>query len=149
MLITVLSILEVDFPLFPRNHVKCETFGVSLVRSLDCVIRFITRSTLVSGTLCSRKALYLLNTYQRLRLSNFSNRVQVYTYDSQIAPNHCLRSDPRYPRKRNRLSGNIFHLSFFLLVESLFFRHIGTWNGIRTTLKFFHYSARFVLLHFR
>ena len=31
MLMTVLSILAVDFPVFPRNLVKCETFGVSLV----------------------------------------------------------------------------------------------------------------------
>jgi hypothetical protein len=31
MLMTVLAILAVDFPVFPRSMVKCETFGVSLV----------------------------------------------------------------------------------------------------------------------
>lgn len=31
MLMTVLCILAVDFPVFPRSLAKCETFGVSLV----------------------------------------------------------------------------------------------------------------------
>lgn len=31
MLMTVLAILAVDFPVFPRCLAKCETFGVSLV----------------------------------------------------------------------------------------------------------------------
>lgn len=31
MLMTVLSILAVDFPVFPRSLAKCETYGVSLV----------------------------------------------------------------------------------------------------------------------
>jgi len=37
MLMTVLAILAVDFPVFPRSLVKCETFGVSLVRPKDSV----------------------------------------------------------------------------------------------------------------
>ena len=32
MIMTILSILAVDFPVFPRSLAKCETFGVSLVR---------------------------------------------------------------------------------------------------------------------
>lgn len=32
MLMTILSILAVDFPVFPRALAKCETYGVSLVR---------------------------------------------------------------------------------------------------------------------
>lgn len=35
MLMTVLSILAVDFPVFPRSMAKCETFGVSLVSSVN------------------------------------------------------------------------------------------------------------------
>ena len=31
VLMTVLSILAVDFPVFPRSFAKCETYGVSLV----------------------------------------------------------------------------------------------------------------------
>jgi phosphatidylinositol glycan class W len=32
MLVTVLAILAVDFPVFPRSLAKCETYGVSFVR---------------------------------------------------------------------------------------------------------------------
>lgn len=32
LLMTTLSILAVDFPVFPRSLAKCETYGVSLVR---------------------------------------------------------------------------------------------------------------------
>jgi phosphatidylinositol glycan class W len=32
MLVTVLAILAVDFPVFPRALAKCESFGVSFVR---------------------------------------------------------------------------------------------------------------------
>jgi phosphatidylinositol glycan class W len=34
MLMTILAILAVDFPVFPRALAKCETYGVSLVRLL-------------------------------------------------------------------------------------------------------------------
>jgi hypothetical protein len=33
MLVTVLAILAVDFPVFPRELAKCETYGVSFVRT--------------------------------------------------------------------------------------------------------------------
>ena len=52
-------------------------------------------------------------TYQRPRLFNFPSRVRNYSCDSQIVPNHCRRSYPRYSLKRNWLSGNLFRLSFF------------------------------------
>lgn len=40
MLMTVLCILAVDFPAFPRALAKCETYGVSLVRLfLDLVLQ--------------------------------------------------------------------------------------------------------------
>ena len=52
-------------------------------------------------------------TYQRPRLFNFPSRVQAYTCDSQIAPNHWPRYYSRYSLKRNWLSGNLFRLSFF------------------------------------
>ena len=32
MLVTILAILAVDFPVFPRALAKCETYGVSFVR---------------------------------------------------------------------------------------------------------------------
>ena len=38
MLMTILSILAVDFPVFPRTLAKCETYGVSLVRSDGSVV---------------------------------------------------------------------------------------------------------------
>ena len=34
ILMTILSILAVDFPVFPRSLAKCETYGVSLVRPI-------------------------------------------------------------------------------------------------------------------
>jgi hypothetical protein len=39
LLMTILGILAVDFPLFPRTLAKCETYGVSLVGS-SCIARF-------------------------------------------------------------------------------------------------------------
>ena len=44
MLMTILAILAVDFPVFPRSLAKCETYGVSLVRlliALKLVLRLI------------------------------------------------------------------------------------------------------------
>jgi phosphatidylinositol glycan class W len=38
MLMTILSILAVDFPVFPRVLAKCETYGVSLVRPEEAVV---------------------------------------------------------------------------------------------------------------
>jgi hypothetical protein len=38
MLMTILSILAVDFPIFPRTLAKCETYGVSLVRSEETIV---------------------------------------------------------------------------------------------------------------
>lgn len=52
ILMTVLCILAVDFPIFPRSLAKCETFGVSLV-CLSCYL--ITQPTdpyFVDGSRC-------------------------------------------------------------------------------------------------
>lgn len=38
LLLTFICILAVDFPVFPRNLVKCETYGVSLVSFLFCFV---------------------------------------------------------------------------------------------------------------
>ena len=39
MLVTVLAILAVDFPVFPRALAKCETYGVSFVRPVLLLFR--------------------------------------------------------------------------------------------------------------
>ena len=114
MLMTVLSILVVDFPVFPRIRVKCETIGVAWVWTLDYDIRFITlllknldRTWCRIFCVLARRCI-CYTTYQRLRLSNFSNRVQGITCNSRIAPNHCPRSYLRYSCRRSRLFGNLF-----------------------------------------
>jgi phosphatidylinositol glycan class W len=40
MLVTVLAILAVDFPVFPRMLAKCETYGVSFVRIFSMLAAF-------------------------------------------------------------------------------------------------------------
>ena len=40
MLLTLLAILAVDFPLFPRFLAKCESFGVSLVSETVSLLEF-------------------------------------------------------------------------------------------------------------
>jgi phosphatidylinositol glycan class W len=43
LLMTILAILAVDFPVFPRSLVKCETYGVSLVPQFLYVVNiFLT-----------------------------------------------------------------------------------------------------------
>ena len=143
MLVSVLSIFAVDFPVFPRNYVKCENFGVSLVWSLDCDICFIIYLLKnLDGPWCRifcvlTRCCICYTTYQRLRLPNFSNRVQVYTCDWQIAPNNCPRSYSRSPFKGNRLSGNLFRFEFLHTCWIFFLRHMKR----NTAMGFFHHSC--------
>jgi hypothetical protein len=44
MLVTILAILAVDFPVFPRTLAECETYGVSLVRSFFLFVCLATLS---------------------------------------------------------------------------------------------------------
>ena len=89
--------------------------------------------------------------YQGLRLSNFPSGVQVRACDSQIAPSHCPRSYPRYSRKRNRLSGNLFDEDIFHNLLKLVFRSMkrntdGT--GIFSSRLRFSLSSKFYFIPF-
>lgn len=122
MLMTVLAILAVDFPVFPRSLVKCETFGVSLVWAWTMTL---SRPKLTFGNLdgpgswifCvfTRHCLCYA-TYQRPCPFIVPNRTQVTICDSQIVPNHRSRSYPSYSRKRNGLSCKSSTWPFFLFV---------------------------------
>ena len=59
-------------------------------------------------------------TYHRPRPINYPSRVQVRTYNLQIAPNHCPMSYFRYFRKRNRLSGDLFAWFLSNLLKKFF-----------------------------
>lgn len=48
MLMTVFSILAVDFPVFPRSLAKCETYGVSLVSATSIAYISLSRLDLVA-----------------------------------------------------------------------------------------------------
>ena len=81
MLMTILAILAVDFPVFPRSLAKCETFGVSLVRCylLWMKIYEITRGyrwTLVLDLSSSHKGLYPQYLFSRIHRISSLRRYQ-------------------------------------------------------------------------
>ena len=91
-------------------------------------------------------------TYQGSRLSYFPSPVQVYSCDSQIAPNHCPRSYSRHSRKRNRLSGNPYVWGLLSNLLNLIFRSmkrntddIGIFSS---RLRFFLSSRSYFILFF-
>ena len=85
---------------------------------------------------------------------NFSNPVQVYTCDSQIAPNHCPRSCSRYSRKRTDYRVINSFGFFYVPIESLFLRSmkrntddIGIFSSL-ALLPIIQVLLHPVLLHF-
>jgi len=83
MLVTVFSILAVDFPVFPRSLAKCETYGVSLVRvGLHAVEALSTRQVrwmLELARSSSLKASFLRYPLSRIHTSCMRTRNQSYT----------------------------------------------------------------------
>jgi hypothetical protein len=66
MLMTVLSILAVDFPVFPRSLAKCETYGVSLVSTAQqfySTIRLIAWD-FIDGSGCGFVRVFTRNSFR-------------------------------------------------------------------------------------
>lgn len=96
MLMTVLAILAVDFPVFPRSLVKCETYGVSLVR-LNCALNRthvgclynLHRWIWVSDLLFFLKALFLLYRWSKIHIILKHRSCPSFLKRRE---NHCLSS---------------------------------------------------------
>lgn len=109
MLMTVLCILAVDFPVFPRALAKCETYGVSLVSQMMLVLLAFSNRSVLDGPwrrlvrLCPR--LYLCTSH--LKGSFLPVRAccsEDNSFDAQMSSHPHPRSCTGYPCERVRLS---------------------------------------------
>lgn len=158
MLMTILAILAVDFPVFPRSLAKCESFGVSLVSEL-----FMWSATQYTKTLspffCHKDGPWcgILCLFPRPRLCHtihlqpqlsISTHAQQTEKDyPQVRPRPRPGVDPCLTRQRYRLPrewlyypATIRSLSRFRLHSPLLLFLKGTRNRIRRPLELLPHS---------
>jgi len=113
MLMTVLGILAVDFPVFPRSLAKCETFGVSLVRLSDRLPSQLIDGWFTDGPWC--RILHLCpgcgisaatnKGYRPPLKANWSKDLGKPEEDVPAPPSGL---SPLSTGKRHRLSGSVY-----------------------------------------
>ena len=144
MLMTVLAILAVDFPVFPRSLVKCETFGVSLVSSFFGpwhsflqVNIFVQMDLGVGSFVFSQgivSAIQLIKDPAYLTSPILPKLLRVTRKSFPIIVLGCIRVV--------LVKGSDYPVIHFLIFFPFFCLHLlGAWNGIRTTLEFFHHAC--------
>lgn len=110
MLMTVLAILAVDFPVFPRNLVKCETFGVSLVSPHALLGGYSRSDYCIDGHWRRLVRLFARSRFghpsiEESSISRVSSRSQTTQYAKKGATSTCSRSCTRFGSKRDGVSG--------------------------------------------